>query len=266
MKDMMQEYKAHAKVNIFLKITGTRGQYHEIISRFMVVENLFDRLVFEKKEIPNSKFEIAGEFTCSIEDNTIYKAYVALQQHTHSKELEEFFYNYRLRVVKKIPAFAGLGGGSSDAATFLDMCNDQLSLGLQTQTLATIGLRVGADVPFFVYGYKSANVSGIGEIVEAFDEDLLEIETFTPNIEISTPRVYGVYREHFFHPLMPNEVTKFQNITSKEVLTTMDAKEANDLFAPALQAYETLEKHYKKGYFFSGSGSSFFRMKGDKNG
>ncbi len=264
----MKKYKAFAKVNIFLKITGTRGVYHEIISRFMKVENLYDELAFVKKEQGEREaheFEIIGDFACTTEQNTIYKAYTALKEATGSQKLEEWMQTYAIKVTKNIPAFAGLGGGSSDAATYLKMCNSILDLGLSLDELASVGLQVGADVPFFVYGYDSANVSGIGEIVEEFKEPLLQIETYTPKIEISTPRVYTIYREDFFNPIDDLEKDKLKKISSLESLQEMSADEANDLFKPALQEYKELQNHYKNGYYFSGSGSSFFKVKNKKS-
>jgi len=257
----MKIYKAYAKVNIFLKITGIRGNYHEIISRFMCLNNLYDELFFTSKK--SKEFQIIGEFSCSTSQNTIYKAYTALLDATHSKELELFMQNNAINVKKNIPAFAGLGGGSSDAATYLKMCNEKLELNLSVEELATIGLKVGADVPFFIYGYDSANVSGIGEIVEKFDEELLNIETYTPKIEISTPNVYKIYREKFFAPINSEEVEMLKSTLSKDILKLMRPKELNDLFAPALDGYEELEQYYKDGFCFSGSGSSFFRVKRD---
>jgi 4-diphosphocytidyl-2-C-methyl-D-erythritol kinase len=140
------------------------------------------------------------------------------------------------------------------------MCNEELALGLSVEELANIGLKVGADVPFFIYGYNSANVSGIGEIVEKFDEELLEIETYTPKIEISTPKVYSIYREKFFAPINSDEVEKLKKTASKDILKMMQSKEANDLFSPALDGYKELEEYQKDGFYFSGSGSSFFRV------
>ncbi len=253
----MKLYKAYAKVNIFLKITGKRENYHEIISRFVRVNTLFDELSFIASD--TKKFTIVGDFSCETEQNTIYKAYIALKEATASKALEQFMSTHAIFVKKNIPAFAGLGGGSSDAATYLTMCNEELSLGLSLEELASIGSKVGADVPFFVYGYASANVSGIGEVVEVFDEAPLELEIFTPNIEISTPKVYGIYRENFYNPISIAIVEKLKKTTSLEILQTMDAKEANDLFAPAMQGYEELKNYYSDGWHFSGSGSSFFR-------
>ena len=72
----MKIYRAYAKVNIFLKITGTRGDYHEIVSRFMRVDSLYDELCFVPKD--TQEFEILGDFECETQQNTIYKAYMAL--------------------------------------------------------------------------------------------------------------------------------------------------------------------------------------------
>jgi 4-diphosphocytidyl-2-C-methyl-D-erythritol kinase len=253
----MIRYRAYAKVNIFLKITGIRGEYHTLTSRFMRVNTLFDTLWFESKSTP--EFEIRGNFDCEVSSNTIYKAYKHLLGATRSDKLSTFFENHAVCVEKNIPSFAGLGGGSSDAATFLRMCNDELDLGLRVEELAEIGSNVGADVPFFVYGYDSANVSGIGEIVEPFDEPLLNFEITTPELQISTPSVYRYYREHHYAPITAEETERLKATSSTEILATVNAKEANDLYSAALGCYPELQE--KEGWFFSGSGSSFFRIK-----
>ncbi len=256
----MKLYRAYAKVNIFLKITGTRGNYHEIISRFMRVDFLYDELSFVEKT--DDKFKIIGKFSCTTKQNTIYKAYISLLDSLNEKQvasLKKLMQQYAIKIDKNIPAFAGLGGGSSDAATYLKMCNEVLHLGLSLNELATIGLKIGADVPFFIYGYGSANVGGIGEIVEEFKEPLLNFEVFTPKIEISTPKVYVSYRENFFAPI--SNIDELKNISSLDALKSMSPQEANDLFKPALKEYKELINHYKDGYYFSGSGSSFFKVK-----
>ncbi|MEA1893457.1 MAG: 4-(cytidine 5'-diphospho)-2-C-methyl-D-erythritol kinase [Campylobacterota bacterium] len=255
----MKIYRAYAKVNIFLKITGMRGSYHEIISRFVRVDSLYDEMNFEEKK--ESEFKIIGNFSCQTEQNTIYKAYLALKEAVPSESLEKLMQSYAIKVDKKIPAFAGLGGGSSNAATYLKMCNEVLHLGLSQNELAKIGMKVGADVAFFIYEYASANVSGIGEVVEEFKEPPLKFEIFTPKIEISTPKIYKSYRENFYEPIDAPEMQRFKKISSKDALDNMGIDEANDLFKPALQEYKELKNHYKYGYHFSGSGSSFFRVK-----
>lgn len=256
----MIRYLAYAKVNIFLKITGMRGDYHTLSSRFMRVKNLFDTLWFEPKSTP--EFEIRGNFDCDVRSNTIYKAYKHLLAATRSGKLSEWMETHAVCVDKRIPSFAGLGGGSSDAATFLRMCNERLELGLSVEELAEIGADVGADVPFFVYGYESANVTGIGEIVERFDELLLDFEVVTPQIQISTPAVYRYYREHLYAPISEEEAARLESTSSRTVLTSMSPTEANDLYGAALGCYPELNG--KEGWFFSGSGSSFFRIKDEE--
>lgn len=254
----MKSYKAYAKVNIFLKITGKRGDYHEILSRFVLVNDLYDTLTFVPKD--NEDFVILGDFNCETGQNTIYKAFKSLLEATGSESLKRLMQSHGVNVDKKIPSFAGLGGGSSDAATYLLMCNEVLHLGLSRDELATIGAKVGADVPFFVYGYQSANVSGIGEIVEPFNETSLAIKTMTPKIEISTPKVYQAFREHFYTEISLDEQIRLAHLPSLDALKEMSPEEANDLFKPALLLYPKLEEQHKKGWFFSGSGSSFFTV------
>ncbi len=259
---MLSLRRAYAKVNVFLKITGTRGEYHTISSRFMQVKDLFDTLWFEPKNAP--EFEIRGDFDCDTGSNTIYKAYQYLLAATHSEKLTAFMETHAVCIDKRIPSFAGLGGGSSDAAAFLQMCNETLELGLSTEELAEIGARVGADVPFFVYGFESANVSGIGEIVEPFEEPLIDFEVTTPAVRISTPAVYRYYRDHLYAPIGAQEAKRLEETPSRTVLSSMSPLEANDLYRAALGRYSELEN--KAGWFFSGSGSSFFRIKGDTDG
>ncbi len=249
-------YKAFAKVNVFLKIVGTRGNYHEIRSRFVLVENFFDELFLASKKTKD-EFELYGDFGCELEQNTIYKTYEALKTAGYKKELEELFSKYSLHVRKNIPSFAGLGGGSSDAATFLLMVNAKANLGLKTEELAIIGSQVGADIAFFVYRYKSANVSGIGEVVQEFNEKPLHVEIFTPDIKCDTAKVYKAFRQNYKIDLKLADT--MSNMKSEELLKSYSDIELNDLLQPAIRVDKNLELQRKKDWFFSGSGSSFFR-------
>ncbi len=255
--------KSYAKVNIFLKITGLRGNYHELSSRFMRVENLYDTLSFIPKEKSDESFMLYGKFGCPTEKNSIYKAFLLLKEYTNNTTLDSFFKDYIVNVEKNIPEFAGLGGGSSNAAAFLRLCNDICKLDINIETLAQIGSKIGADVPFFVYNYNSANVSGIGEIVEPFEEEILSLKTFTPPIKGDTAKVYGTFRDSFSNNLTQN--AKFADTLYKQksadILASYTAKELNDLFPPALKLYPQLKEYQKENWFFSGSGSTFFRIK-----
>ncbi|UFH60721.1 hypothetical protein [Sulfurovum mangrovi] len=104
----MYSIKAHAKVNIFLKITGHRGGYHTLLSRFMRVEALYDTITFEPCVCDT--FTIEGCEGVPLESNTIYRAYQSLKSYTQSPALERFFTSHKVVVTKRIPSQAGLGG------------------------------------------------------------------------------------------------------------------------------------------------------------
>ena len=250
------EKKSYAKVNIFLKITGSRGNYHELASRFVRVKSLYDVMTFTVSS--NDKFTLEGSFGCELEKNTIYKAYLLLLLKFPS--LENEFKNISVKVKKNIPEFAGLGGGSSNCACFLNMTNEYFKLNLSKDELSSIGSQIGADVSFFVYEFESANVSGIGEIVEEFKEDVLDIKTYTPNIECNTIKIYQKYRKDFYNETSKEEVEKLMSMNSLEVLDYLNIKEANDLYAPAYTLYPQLKENEKNNWYFSGSGSTFFKV------
>jgi len=247
--------KSYAKVNIFLKISDKRDSYHELVSRFVRVYSLYDTISFVKSS--RKAFGIIGNFSCNMESNTVYKAYNLLKDFAG---VEEFFKNYSVEIKKNIPEFAGLGGGSSNAATFLLMTNKYCNLNLTKDDLCKIAVKIGADVPFFVYEYDSANVTGIGEIVERFDEEILNIDTITPNIKCNTGEIFKVFRENFYKQISRNEADKLLKMKSVEILNNLNIKEANDLYEPAISVYPNLKEYTKKDWFFSGSGSSFFKV------
>ncbi|XPV83982.1 MAG: 4-(cytidine 5'-diphospho)-2-C-methyl-D-erythritol kinase [Halarcobacter sp.] len=205
------EKKSYAKVNIFLKIVGKRDNYHELVSRFVRVHSLYDLISFENKECKD--FSLEGEFGCELKKNTIYKAYEKLK--VLSPKVEEFFKEHLVKVEKNIPEFAGLGGGSSNGATFMNMVNIVCNLNLSKDQLATIGSTIGADVPFFIYEYDSANVTGIGEIVEKFDEPILNIEVITPPIKCDTGKIFSTFRNFFYKEIDYKQKEELLNLDSK---------------------------------------------------
>jgi len=251
----MISFKSYAKVNIFLKIADKREGYHELVSRFVRVHNLFDCMSFVKTN--KKAFDIIGNFGCKLESNTVYKAYNLLKNYNG---VEEFFNIYSVKVEKNIPEFAGLGGGSSNAATFLIMVNKYCELNLSKDDLCKIAVQVGADVPFFIYEYDSANVTGIGEIVEKFDEDILDIETITPNIQCDTGEIFRIFREKFYKQIQKDEAKRLLSMNSLDILNEFNIYDANDLYEPAITSKPELKAFAKKNWYFSGSGSSFFKV------
>jgi len=254
--------KAHAKVNIFLKITGHKEGYHTLLSRFMRVEDLYDTIAFVPCECET--FTIEGCEDIPLESNTIYKAYKALNDHTGDLDILNFFYNHKVVVTKRIPSQAGLGGGSSDAAAFMLLVKEVCNLLISTKDLAKLGSTIGADLPFFIYNYPSANVSGFGEIVEPFQEEPLSLELYTPDIGCDTAQVYKTFKEHLLSDIDPLSFIGWEKLDSRTLLEKIaDPLKLNDLYRAALIAYPELEKSAKEGWFFSGSGSTFFRLRED---
>ncbi|MFV0480890.1 MAG: 4-(cytidine 5'-diphospho)-2-C-methyl-D-erythritol kinase [Campylobacteraceae bacterium] len=257
----MLSFKSYAKVNIFLKIIGKRDNYHEILSRFVLCENLYDEMTFVKKEKEKEDFELIGDFDCTLEQNTIYKAYKYLKEYTEDKKIDEFFTKYSLRVKKNIPSGGGLGGGSSNAATLLLALYKTLELKIDLRDLLIIGKKIGADVNFFLYETKSANVSGIGEIVEPFDDDIPNLEFIFPDVHSNTALIYKTFRENCWGQIDTKMAKEMKSLSSHELLKMFKPKELNDLLNPLLICYESLKPFATEEQFLSGSGSTFFKVK-----
>ena len=154
----LYDVPAPAKLNLFLHITGRRPDgYHLLESVFMLID-WHDVLHFERSQSGQiSREDLSGMPLPA--DDLITRAARALQQATGCTQ------GVHIGIHKNLPAQAGMGGGSSDAASTLMALNRLWNLGLTRQQLKNIGLTLGADVPFFIGG-RSAWVSGIGENIE----------------------------------------------------------------------------------------------------
>ena len=246
--------KSYAKINSFLKIVGTRGNYHEIVSRFVLRSEIYDEIFFEKADV--FALECDNE---NIENNIVLKAKFELEKAGFKNELDEFFASHKIVIKKQIPLGAGLGGGSSNAATFLKMANEELNLKLTRENLMKIGANIGADVAFFASDFNAANVSGIGEIISEFNDEVPEIEILTPDVFCSTPAVYGEFRANFMDSIDVNLAAKMREITTAQLLERYENRKLNDLFAPCFKIYPQMDKF--KDFFLSGSGASVFFLR-----
>ncbi len=244
--------KSPAKINIFLKIVGKRGNYHELVSRFVKIDWIYDEIRFIPKR--SDTFTIEG-MDIPLEENIVFKAY----QKIKNEKTQAFFKEHVVSIVKNIPSGAGLGGGSSNAATFLKMLNQACDLGYSQEILASIAAQVGADVPFFIYDYPAANVKGIGEVIEPFEDDVPPLDIVLLPLYCDTAKVYRTYAKHHFHPDI-SLAWKLQKLTSREILENIAPLQANDLYKPAIMVCPKL-REYKENYFLSGSGSTVFKEK-----
>lgn len=179
----MATYPAPAKINLFLHVTGRRDDGYHLLQtafQFIDLEDVVEIDVTEDDSIVRS----GGADFIAEDDDLAIRAARALQQHTRCA------LGARINVTKNIPAGAGLGGGSSDAATVLVALNELWETGLDDRSLAALGLELGADVPVFVGGY-AAFAQGIGDelIRQSWPErrGLLVV----PPVHVSTPVVFA---------------------------------------------------------------------------
>ena len=149
--------EAPAKVNLHLQVLGKRSDgFHDILSLFQAI-SLCDKL--EIRTVSSRGVRLTGDFDCVESENTIVRASRAFLA---AACLED---GLEIRAEKRIPAGAGLGGGSSDAAATLKALNLAFGDRLSPDRLSAIGAFVGSDVPFFLGG-ACAVVSGRGEVLE----------------------------------------------------------------------------------------------------
>ncbi|HEB9272904.1 4-(cytidine 5'-diphospho)-2-C-methyl-D-erythritol kinase [Campylobacter sp. BCW_6875] len=252
--------KAYAKANIFLKLTGFDSRkYHLLESRFILLKDVFDELELVDKESDSKKeFEIMSNFKC--ENNIIQKAYLLLSRR-YNNELKELFSKKSLKLTKNIPVCAGLGGGSSDCASFLLLMNETLNLKLNLQELINLSMQLGSDIAFFLSGFHSANVSGCGEIIEEFEDDIPNLKWTFPQISCQTKAVYDEFdREIFDFQKNNNQAQIYKKLSTKELLQNFKNKELNDLFTPCATLYPKMKSYLQEDFFLSGSGSSVFKV------
>lgn len=171
-----------AKLNLFLHITGRRDDgYHELQTLFQLID-LNDWLSFEQTE--QLEIQIEGLDSVEVEQNLIFKATQLLQP--WAKRLT----GLKISIEKHIPMGAGLGGGSSNAATTLIVVNQLWQCGLNTEQLAELGVKLGADVPIFVHG-QNAWAEGIGERLTWVNLAQKQYIVLKPDCFISTQLLFS---------------------------------------------------------------------------
>lgn len=171
-----------AKLNLFLHITGRREDgYHELQSIFQLID-LTDWLQFT--QTVDLDISIAGLDSVDLEHNLIYKAINLLKPYAQKIS------GLLIAIEKNIPMGAGLGGGSSNAASTLIVVNQLWQCGLTTEQLAALGLQLGADVPVFVHG-RNAWAEGIGEQLTFIDLDQKQYIVLKPDCFISTQLLFS---------------------------------------------------------------------------
>ncbi len=156
---------APAKVNLLLRILGRREDGYHLLNSLMLPVSLYDEIWIRLDNVVSADSPTPTAQIClSCDDTRIPSDETNLAYRAASLLCQEagLVARLSLRLIKRIPAGAGLGGGSSDAAAVLKGLNSLLRLGWTEQRLCNLGLRLGADVPFFI-PCRPARVTGIGE-------------------------------------------------------------------------------------------------------
>jgi 4-diphosphocytidyl-2-C-methyl-D-erythritol kinase len=176
-------WPAPAKLNLFLHVTGRRSDgYHELQTLFQFLD-LCDLLYITPRG--DGQIRRAVDLPGISQDQDLALRAARLLQRASGCGL-----GAELRLDKRIPIGAGLGGGSSDAATVLVALNRLWNLGFTTDELAGLGLGLGADVPVFVRGH-AAWAEGIGERLKRVELDEPWFLVVVPPVAVSTAEIFG---------------------------------------------------------------------------
>ena len=190
---------APAKLNLFLHVLGRRSDgYHELQTLFQFID-LCDELSFEGKD---AEISLQSDWRGVLEaDNLIVRAAHCLRDFTGTQQGAQIY------LQKNIPIGAGLGGGSSDAATTLHGLNRLWNLGLSLDELASVAISLGADVPVFVRG-RAAWAAGIGEQLTPMAPAELPEHIYL----LAVPRVHVSTAKVFQHPALKRDCSPIQNV------------------------------------------------------
>jgi len=172
-----------AKVNLHLQVLRKREDGYHDIATLMQRISLYDEMIFSPSD-HGITVKCPGSMLPENVNNIVYKAADALLSRSSCST------GIHITIKKMIPIAAGLGGGSSDAATTMMTINDLMELHYSTEELMKIGAGIGADVPFFIFG-KTAWAFGIGDRLQAAEHvPPLWFVLINPGFEISTKMIY----------------------------------------------------------------------------
>jgi len=180
--DGWSAWPAPAKLNLFLRIVGRRADGYHLLQTVFRLLDWGDEIQLRVRD-DGAIERVAGCDAINPEDDLAVRAARALQAATGTRLGAE------IKVDKHIPAGAGLGGGSSDAATALVALNALWKTGLPPERLAEIGLALGADVPVFVHG-RTAWAEGVGEQLTPLELPPRWYVVLDPCVHVSTAELF----------------------------------------------------------------------------
>jgi len=244
--------KAPAKINLYLRVVNKRSDgYHDIISLMQLI-SLQDELDFVETDT-GIKVKCPGSALPEDETNLVYRAAAGFYAKTGIKP------GIGITVQKHIPVGAGLGGGSSDAATTLLAMNDLYNSPLSRAELLQLGESLGADVPFFIFG-KPAWASGKGEILtEAPSLPLFWIVLINPRFQVSTGEVYQGLNLRLTKKIIKYSIPCFSSVKEAAAGLANDLERVTFTLHPDLEKIKTfLLENGALGAAMTGSGPTMF--------
>lgn len=256
--------KSPAKINLGLRILAKRPDgYHDIESVFKAVD-FGDELALKLRQDDRVVISADEPGLPTDESNLCFRAIQALGGETGTS------IGVNISILKRIPIGGGLGGGSSNAAAVLVGMNKMLGLGYSADRLASIGAKIGSDVPFFV-GLQlgmgdSAFVSGRGEILDFRPLPVSgRVALVLTGFEVSTPWAYANYKNAKMSLTKSQKKAKFLAFKNQEVLRDLYLEnDFEDLvFEVHPELAKTVEQLESAGADFalmSGSGSTVFGL------
>ncbi|MDE2429572.1 MAG: 4-(cytidine 5'-diphospho)-2-C-methyl-D-erythritol kinase [Burkholderiales bacterium] len=183
MTQTRQRFPAPAKLNLFLHVTGRRPDgYHLLQTAFQLIDrcDYLDIGVSADGGIQRDN-DVPG---VPAESDLVLRAARLLQQASGSR------LGAHIHLQKNLPMGGGLGGGSSDAASTLIALNHLWQTGLNRKELMTLGLQLGADVPFFIFG-RNAFAEGIGEELQELSTPDRWFVVIEPGVHVPTPAIFS---------------------------------------------------------------------------
>ncbi|MFX1681056.1 4-(cytidine 5'-diphospho)-2-C-methyl-D-erythritol kinase [Mitsuaria sp. CC2] len=178
----LYDVPAPAKLNLFLHVVGKRPDGYHLLQSLFVLIDWADTLHFERRDDGALHRHDRGD--ALPEDDLCLRAARALRQASGCA------FGADIHIEKRLPSGAGMGGGSSDAASTLLALNRLWGLNWSRERLLPIALKLGADVPFFVGG-RNAFVEGIGEVLTPIEVPALRLAVVKPAASIGTKEIFS---------------------------------------------------------------------------
>lgn len=249
---MIKTYLAPAKINLCLHVLGKRADGYHDLAMLMQRISLYDRITLRLSTESGVRVRCAGVSLNPDQENI---AALAARRLLASVAVSV---GVDIEIDKQIPVAAGLGGGSSDAATVLMGLNEMLGLKLSSRVLQEHGVKLGADVPFFIFGH-TAWATGIGDVLQRVEKlPPVWYVLVNPGIAVSTAWAYGNLR--LTSRRDDHKIPRFSS-----TVDSLTAVMFNDLEGAVVSHHPEIDEVKRRltalgaaGSLMSGSGSSVF--------